>query len=116
MMSGSDPEHESTDGKGRRQSERTTINMQFDSFDQFIEEYVTNISRSGAFIKTREPLPVGSEINLRFTVIMDNIETIEGIGEVVRVDANPPGVGVVFRKLSSYSERLIEKLLTRGVE
>jgi uncharacterized protein (TIGR02266 family) len=95
-----------------RQNERVTINKEFDSFDQFIQEYVTNISRSGVFIKTREPLPVGTEVNLRFTVIMDDIETIEGIGTVVRVDADPPGMGVVFKQLSNYSQGLIEKLLT----
>ena len=100
-----------------RVNERVTINKEFDSFDQFIQEYVTNISRSGVFIKTREPLPIGTEVNLRFTVIMDDIETIEGIGTVVRVDADPPGMGVVFKQLSSYSQRLIEKLLTaRGQE
>ncbi len=95
-----------------RLNERVTINKEFDSFDQFIQEYVTNISRSGVFIKTREPLPIGTEVNLRFTVIMDDIETIEGIGTVVRVDADPPGMGVVFKQLSSYSQTLIEKLLT----
>ena len=95
-----------------RQEQRVTINKEFDSFDQFIQEYVTNISRSGVFIKTNEPLPIGTIVNLRFTVIMEAIETIEGEGEVVRVDADPPGMGVVFRKLASYSEALIEKLLT----
>ena len=95
-----------------RLNERVTINKEFDSFDQFIQEYVTNISRSGVFIKTREPLPVGTEVNLRFTVIMDDIETIEGLGTVVRVDADPPGMGVVFKRLSNYSQKLIEKLLT----
>jgi uncharacterized protein (TIGR02266 family) len=95
-----------------RKHQRLTINKEFDSFDQFIQEYVTNISRSGAFIKTDTPLPVGTEVNLRFTVIMDDIETIEGIGEVVRVESNPPGMGVVFLELSSYSKNLIEKLLT----
>ena len=43
-----------------RKNERVTINKEFDSFDQFIQEYVTNISRSGAFIKTKTPLPVGT--------------------------------------------------------
>ena len=97
----------------KRREERVTINKEFDSFDQFIQEYVTNISRTGAFIKTDTPLPVGTEVNLRFTVIMDDIETIEGIGEVVRVETNPPGMGVVFKELSEYSEALIQKLLTQ---
>ena len=43
---------------------------------------------------------------------MDDIETIEGVGEVVRVEDDPPGMGVVFKELSNYSQTLIEKLLT----
>ena len=102
--------HQAADS--RRQEPRLTINKEFDSFDQFVREYVTNISRSGVFIKTAEPLGVGSIVNLRFTVVMDDIETIEGEGEVVRVESNPSGMGVVFRKLDSYSQGLVEKLLT----
>lgn len=97
----------------RRQQERLTINKEFDSFDQFVREYVTNISRSGVFIKTPTPLPVGSEVDLKFTVVMDGVETIAGKGEVVRVEQNPPGMGVVFRKLETYSQRLVEQLLTQ---
>jgi hypothetical protein len=52
-------------------------------------------------------------VNLRFTVIMDDIETIEGVGEVVRTEKDPPGMGVVFRELSAYSKGLIEKLLVQ---
>jgi PilZ domain len=96
----------------QRQNERLTIDKEFESFDQFIEEYVTNISRSGAFIKTSTPLPVGTEVDLRFTVVMDGVETIEGIGQVVRVDTNPAGMAVVFKRLSGYSAELVEKLLT----
>ncbi len=96
-----------------REEERLTINKEFDSFDQFIAEYVTNISRSGVFIKTRAPLPIGTTVNLRFTVIMDDIESIEGEGVVVRVESDPPGMGVVFKELNSYSRNLINKLLTQ---
>jgi hypothetical protein len=95
-----------------RQDDRLTINKNFDSFDQFIEEYVTNVSRTGAFIKTSAALDVGSEVNLKFSVVMDGVETIEGVGIVVRVEKDPPGVGVVFKELSGYSKELIEKLLT----
>lgn len=94
-----------------RQEPRLTINKEFDSFDQFIQEYVTNISQSGVFIKTKAPLAIGTQVDLRFSVIMDGIETIEGIGEVVRVSDDPPGMGVVFRELSNYSQNLIGKLL-----
>jgi hypothetical protein len=97
----------------KREGQRVTINKEFESFDAFIQEYVTNISRTGVFIKSQQPLPVGTRVNLRFTVIMDDIQTIEGIGEVVRLEKDPPGMGVVFRELSAYSKDLIEKLLVQ---
>ena len=93
--------------------DRVTINKEFESFDAFIQEYVTNISRTGVFIKSQTPLAIGTRVNLRFTVIMDDIETIEGVGEVVRMEKDPPGMGVVFRELSAYSKGLIEKLLVQ---
>ena len=95
-----------------RKSERVTINKEFASFDQFVEEYVTNLSRSGAFIKTSTPLPLGTEIDLRFTVVMDGVEIIEGIGEVVRVETDPAGMGVVFKELSAHSAQLLDELLS----
>ena len=102
---------ESADNK--RSDQRVTINKEFESFDAFIQEYVTNISRTGVFIKSTTPLAIGTRVNLRFTVIMDDIETIEGIGEVVRVESDPSGMGVVFRELNAYSKGLIDKLLTQ---
>jgi hypothetical protein len=97
----------------KRREARITINKEFGSFEAFIQEYVTNISLSGAFVKRSEPLPVGTEIDLKFTVIMDDIETIEGIGKVVRVQDDPPGMGVVFTRISHHSKHLLERLLTR---
>lgn len=93
--------------------ERVTINHEFSSMDEFISEYVTNISRTGVFIRTKSPLPVGTKVNLKFTVIMDELETIEGIGEVVRVQKEPLGMGVVFVSLTAHSQDLVSKLITR---
>lgn len=95
----------------RRHGGRITINKQFDSFEQFVSEYVTNVSGNGAFVRTDSPLPVGTEVNLKFSVLLDGVETVEGLGVVVRVENDPPGMGVVFRELGLYSQRLIERLL-----
>ena len=100
----------------KRAEERLTINKEFESFDAFIQEYVTNISKTGVFVRTQSPLPIGTKVNLCFSVITDTVETIEGVGEVVRVEANANetmGMGVVFRELSTYSRDLLDKLLTR---
>jgi uncharacterized protein (TIGR02266 family) len=97
----------------RRAEERVTINQEFESFDAFIDEYVTNLSRSGAFIKTKTPLPVGTKVNLHFTVLHEDMETVTGVGEVVRVQNDPPGVGVVFSELTPESAAVIERMLAR---
>ena len=97
----------------KRRAERLVINREFENFEAFVEEYVTNISRTGVFIKTKSPLPIGTRVRLRFSVIMTEIETVEGEGEVVRVQDDPPGMGVVFTSLTSYSAGLLEKLLVR---
>jgi hypothetical protein len=103
-----------TDDGHKPRDARVTINKDFESFDEFIREYVTNISKTGAFVKRADPLPIGTEINLKFTVIMDDIETVEGVGTVVRVQDDPPGMGVVFTEISQYSQHLLERLLTRN--
>ena len=94
--------------------DRVSINHEFSSVDQFVAEYVTNISRSGVFIKTKQPLPIGTKVNLKFTVIMDELETISGVGEVMRVQTTGEvGMGVVFVELESHSQDLIAKIITR---
>jgi len=93
--------------------ERATVNLEFESIDEFINEYVTNISRSGAFIRSKHPLAVGTKVDLKFTIILDDPEVIEGIGEVVRSSDDPKGMGVVFISLSNVSQNLIARLMTR---
>ncbi len=94
-------------------AERFQINHEFISVDAFINEYVANISHSGVFIRSKDPLPIGTRVALKFTVIMEELETIEGVGEVVRRSTRPSGMGVVFVELTGYSQDLIAKLITQ---
>jgi len=100
-----------SDAPSGRQHQRVTINKEFRSVDAFVDEYVSNVSRSGAFIRSADPLPVGSIVDLKFTVLSNAVETVEGVGEVVRVHDDPPGMGIVFIELSSCSQGIIERLL-----
>jgi uncharacterized protein (TIGR02266 family) len=93
-------------------NDRVTINHEFASLDAFINEYVSNISASGVFIRSRQPLPIGTRVNLKFTVIVDELEIIEGVGEVVRLQESPPGMGVDFVELTNHSRELLHKLMT----
>lgn len=101
----------------RRGGVRKDVNHEFRSVEEFIAEYVSNVSRTGVFIRTDDPLEIGTRVNLRFTVILDELETIEGQGEVVRVvkpgGLEPAGMGVVFTELPLYSRKLIERIMVR---
>lgn len=97
----------------RPRDRRVDINLEFDSLDHLLTEYLTNISRSGAFIRTRDPWPVGSRLRLRFTVMADDPEILEGVAEVVRVSESPRGMGVEFVELSEASKQIIDRVLAK---
>jgi hypothetical protein len=93
----------------RRRHERQHINKDFESFQAFASDFVTNISNSGIFILSKTPLAVGTKVDLKFTVVMDEIEVIEGTGEVVRV--TDTGMGIEFRDLSRDSQGVLARLM-----
>lgn len=102
----------------RRIDARLSINHEFSSVEDFITEYVSNLSRTGVFIRSDDPLPVGTQVHLRFTVISDELEIIEGKGEIVRrIEPGTPGqssgMGVVFVELTQVSRELLERILIR---
>lgn len=90
---------------------RITINQEFADAEDFVSQYVSNISTSGVFIRCDERLEIGTKVNLHFTVLADDIETIEGIGEVIRHQDSPRGIGVEFRSISEETMELIERLV-----
>lgn len=105
-----------SDDNERRQHDRIPINREFETIDEFISEYVTNISQGGVFIRSKNPLPVGTKVTLKFSVILDDFETIEGEGEVIRVEksaAEGAGMGVAFTRLTAESKKLIDEVTRR---
>lgn len=102
-------------GSERREHERVPVNREFGVIDDYIAEYVTSISRGGVFIRSKKPLALGTRVTLKFSVIFDDVETVEGEGEVVRVETSGPemGMGVAFTRLSAESKALIDALFER---
>ena len=102
--------------RDQRAAPRAVVNREFASVEEFIVEYVSNVSRAGVFVRSEDPLPVGTRVALRFTLILDELETLEGVGEVRRTvppgGAEPAGMGVVFVELTRHSQALLERLLT----
>jgi len=95
-----------------RRAPRVTLNKEFASFDAFVDDYVLNVSRQGVFIRSRDPLPVGTAVDLHFSVLADGEPgSVEGVGRVVRVQSDPPGMGVVFTRVDRASQGLLDRLL-----
>lgn len=99
----------------KRQHFRVPVNREFQCIEDYIAEYVASISPGGVFIRSKKPLPVGTRVNLTFSVIVDDIETVQGEGEVVRVEtgSEETGMGVAFTRLSAESKALIDQIMQR---
>jgi Tfp pilus assembly protein PilZ len=74
---------------------------------------VSDLSETGVFVHTEELLPLGSEIDLRFTVFPDEPVLFEGRGKVVRYGTDPPGMGVEFVDIDDSARDVVRKILLR---
>jgi uncharacterized protein (TIGR02266 family) len=96
-----------------------TLKIKFKSstLEQFIERYSVDISHGGIFIRTKDPLPVGTNLKFEFQ-LKDASPLIVGDGTVVWTrDFDPtrsgvaPGMGVRFDRLPSESQEVLERIL-----
>jgi len=114
MAASKPPEgNDGTDSSTLLRERRVDINGEFAEIEAFLTEYVSNISHTGAFIRTRDPWPVGSRIRLKFTILAADPEILEGTALVVRVSENPRGMGVEFVEMSEAGRTLIDRVLGR---
>lgn len=105
-------------GVERRRYPRVPLNLliqyRFDTFEDFISEYASDISEGGMFIRTDESREEGTMIYLQFA-LKDGTKLIEGLGRVVRVNPaggdNPQGIGVEFLNFDEDSRALITAIV-----
>lgn len=110
-------------GADRRQHPRKDIDIEivYSSLDTFFYDYAVNISRGGMFIRTENPLHVGSNIKLRFS-LPDSDRLIETRGKVVhtvsgkRRKSEPHGMGIMFEEIKDEDRDLIEALWERSIK
>lgn len=117
----------SEDSKGaedRRRYPRVSLSLliqyRFDTLEDFLAEYSTNISEGGMFVRTDEPRDVGTLLYLQF-YLRDGAKLIEGLGRVVQVTALDPsdpnrsyGMGIEFVNFDEESMKLIRRITTHG--
>lgn len=90
---------------------RVRVNEEFAPVEAFINEYVSDISDTGVFVRSKDPLPVGTRVNLKFSLILDELHVVEAAGEVMRTSLAPRGMGVAFRALGPEAKALIGRAL-----
>jgi len=109
--------------KDARRDDRVPLKARVDyellSEDTFLFEYTSNVSRGGIFLATRNPLPVGTQLNLRFS-LPSGEGTIETTGQVVWVNEYKaggknlnPGMGIEFLDLDERDRESINGLVKR---
>jgi uncharacterized protein (TIGR02266 family) len=97
------------------------IKFRSQSLQQFIERYGVDVSRGGIFIRTREPLPVGTRLKLDFQLV-DTAPLFQGDGTVVWIREHDParagvtpGMGVRFDRLSPESQTTLDTILEEKI-
>jgi len=105
-----------------RQGKRTPVTLKIkfksETLEQFIERYAVDVSQGGIFIRTKEPLAVGTQMKFEFQ-LRDASPLIAGEGTVVWTRENDPsrpaiapGMGVRFDRLADGSQGILERILT----
>jgi type IV pilus assembly protein PilZ len=105
----------------RRSSDRIEVTWSVDceSQDTFLYANITNISEFGIFVRTQEPLEVGTRLILRFAppgseepfVLQGQVQWVNAVRMLA--DNPNPGMGIRFVELTSESrDRLIDAVRT----
>lgn len=98
-----------------------TLKIKFKSatLGQFIERYSVDVSHGGIFIRTKDPLQVGTQMRFEFQ-LQDASPLISGEGTVVWTREHDPtrtgvspGMGVRFDKLGGASKGVLQKILVQ---
>ena len=94
----------------RRDNLRLMVNDEFMAIEGMLFEYVQNLSRGGIFLRCDDELPLGTEVQLLFTILTDDLATIEGVGRVVHHGHGQRGLGIEFVTLTPESRATINSL------
>lgn len=88
------------------------VRLRYESVLDFVETQSMNISRSGMFIVTETPAPLGSSIEFEFS-LTDGFVLLHGLAEVVRVAQGGivEGMGVRFVNLDPANQAVIDRIV-----
>lgn len=94
----------------RRRAERVPVNEEFRDAGTM---FVGDLSEQGVFLHCARPVRVGSEIAVRFTVLLEEPVVLTAHGRVVRVQKDPRGMGIAFTTLDSETKLKLYEVVSR---
>src|SRR5688572_15140300 len=92
------------------------IRFKSETLDKFIEKYAGDLSPTEVFVRTREPLEVGTPLFFEFT-LHDGSPLLSGRGTVTWARAidparpTPAGMGVRFEDMTAESREMLTRIL-----
>jgi len=122
--------NDDSSGRDLRISNLDVIQIWNEEKERFDSAYTDNISRSGLFVLSRKPLPLGSKVRLKFTLVKSaksgkdiDLRSVDVRGEVIHritiTEAGPgmnPGMGIRFIDLPPDAKKTIDDIISSGLE
>ena len=97
------------------------LNLLYNDFEDLATETM-NISEGGLFVRTNSPLPMGTKVALKISLVHMDIIYVQAEGEVVHTKGQNdpqfendqiPGMGIRFTNIDPQSERFIKEFIRR---
>jgi type IV pilus assembly protein PilZ len=104
----------------RRLSPRVQVSLQlhlvYDDLEELVEHYSHNLSEGGIFVETDEPLPVGTHVRLKISLVHQELIYIDAMGEVVHAQKTEErqgrnGMGVRFEGIRPEGQQFIREFV-----
>ena len=83
------------------------------------ELHTRNLSEGGVYIKTKEPFPVGAEVEIR--LLLETVGDIRTKGVVVHIQRppdetleHPSGMGIAFKEMQNFRQRALKDFMKKA--
>ncbi len=103
--------------KDKRAPVSLKVRFKSATVDEFIEQYCRDVSRGGIFIKSSQPMPIGTLLKFQLQ-LKDESSLIKGVGRVVWTRAEddassdaPAGMGIKFIKMDGESRVVVDRIV-----
>jgi uncharacterized protein (TIGR02266 family) len=102
--------------KDKRAAASLKVKYKSATVDEFVEQFGTDVSRGGIFVKTKKPIEIGALLKLELQ-LSNASPVIHGVGRVCwrrepGPDPNwPAGMGIKFIKLDPDSRAVVERIV-----